>query len=502
MRIAIGGFEHETNTFAPVGADYAMFEQPGAWPGLIRGDGLFAAMDGINLPITGFIETARRSGLELEPLLWCVAVPSAHVTEDAFERIAAMLLDDLAAAGPLDGVFLDLHGAMVTAHFEDGEGELLRRVREVVGPDLPVVVSLDLHTNVTSAMADHASALITFRTYPHVDMAETGARAAREIVRQIDAGRRPARYFGKLPFPAPVQWCCTSIEPALSLYRQLEELESGEAVSLSFAQDFPLADIAECGPAVLAYATSQAAADEAGGALFEAVLARETDFSGRMWDPDEAVLAAMERPGPVVLADTQDNPGGGGYSDTVGLLGALVRNNAQDAVVAILYDPETASSALDAGVGARLSRGTGALSGFGGEQPFRGDFLVEKVTDGRFDMTGPMYRGSHAELGTMALLRVLSPGAGGVRVIVASRKIQAADRSIFRHMGVAPETCQIIALKSSVHFRADFEPIARDILVVAAPGPVVMDFGALHYTKLRGGVRIVPGGPPTGGAEA
>ena len=197
-----------------------------------------------------------------------------------------------------------------------------------------------------------------------------------------------------------------------------------------------------------------------------------------------------------MLADTQDNPGGGGNSDTVGLLSALVRNRAESAVFAILFDPETAAAAHRAGEGAVLSRALGARSAYQGEQPFAGDFRVEKLTDGRFDMTRPMWRGSRADLGPMALLRVVAPGPGGVLVIVASRKLQAADRSIFRHMGIAPEAMRVLALKSSVHFRADFEPIADDILVVEAPGPCVADLGKLEFRRLRAGVRTVPLGPP------
>ena len=498
MRIAVGGFEHETNTFAPVGAGVIEFEQPDAWPGLTRGDGLFEAMAGINLPVTGFIERAQAAGAELVPLSWCSAVPSAEVTEEAFEHIAGLLLEDIAAAGPLDGVYLDLHGAMVCDHLEDGEGELLRRVRDIVGPDLPLVVSLDLHANVTAAMVGHASALVAFRTYPHVDMAETGARAADELARQIECGARPVAYFAKLPFLVPVQWGCTGIEPARGLYRRLAAIEREAPVLLSYAQGFPLADITECGPAVLAYGYDPVAVKAAGQSLTDAVIEHEGDYAGRLWSPDEAVGAARAHVGsrPVVLADTQDNPGGGGNSDTVGLLDALVRNEAEGAVFAVLFDPETAAAAHEAGEGATFSRAIGARSSYRGEEPFGGEFRVEKLTDGRFNMTGPMWRGSRADLGPMALLRVVVPGAGGVLVIVASRKLQAADRSIFRHMGIEPEAMRVLALKSSVHFRADFEAIADDILVVEAPGPCAADIAKLVFRRLRVGVRTVPLGLP------
>ena len=177
-RIAIGGFQHETNSFAPTKASFEEFAQAGGWPGLTRGPALFDAVAGINLPISGFIEEARQAGHELMPLSWAQATPSADVTEDAFERIAGQILEDLRDLRHLDAVYLDLHGAMVCEHLEDGEGEILARVRRLVGPDLPVVASLDLHANITPAMVRLSDALVAYRTYPHVDMADTGARAA------------------------------------------------------------------------------------------------------------------------------------------------------------------------------------------------------------------------------------------------------------------------------------------------------------------------------------
>ena len=173
--IAVGGLHHETNTFAAQPATFELFAQADGWPALCRGAGLEPAVAGINLPVAGFIEAARAQGHAIRPLVWANACPSGAVTEDAYERLAAMLLDDLAAAQPFDAVFLDLHGAMVTEHLPDGEGELLRRVRARVGDSRPVVAALDLHANVSGAMVAHADLMIAYRTYPHTDLADTGA---------------------------------------------------------------------------------------------------------------------------------------------------------------------------------------------------------------------------------------------------------------------------------------------------------------------------------------
>jgi len=486
-RIAVGGFQHETNTFAPLKATYRDFEQADGWPGLTEGAAILTAFDGINLPIAGFLEKARATRHDIVPLLWCSASPSAHVERDAYERIASRLLSLIKSAGSLDGLYLDLHGAMVTEHLEDGEGELLERIRAVTGPDLPIVVSLDLHANVTARMAQHASALVVCRTYPHVDLAESGQWSAEVLERLMKRGPLK-KAMRRADFLVPLTWQCTLIEPAQGIYRAVAETNIASA---SFAFGFPPADIAECGPVVLAYAESQETADAAADRLIAMVNAAESDFAGKVWDPDDAVVYAKQRAiglkKPIILADTQDNPGAGGNSDSVGLLEALVRNRAEDAVFANLFDPKTAEIAHRAGEGAEISLGIGAWSGMPGHVPFKASFTVERLGDGNFDATGPFYRGNRMQLGPMALLRI-----GGTRIVVASRKQQAADQAMLRHLGVEPAAQRILALKSSVHFRADFQPIAGEILIVAAPGANPVDHRALAYRRLRQGVRLMP----------
>jgi microcystin degradation protein MlrC len=490
-RIAIGGFQHETNTSAPLKATYRDFEQADGWPGLTEGAAILGTFDGINLPIAGFLESVRGKH-ELVPLLWCSASPSAHVERAAYENIAGQLLSSIKDAGRLDGIYLDLHGAMVAEHLEDGEGELLERIRAITGPDLPIVVSLDLHANVTARMVRHASALVVCRTYPHVDLAESGQWSAEVLERLIKHGPLK-KAMRRAEFLVPLTWQCTLIEPAQGIYRAVAQIQAmgGNVASASFAFGFPPADIAECGPVALAYAESQAAADAAADRLIGMVLDAERDFAGKVWDPDEAVLYAKQRAvalqRPIILADTQDNPGAGGNSDSVGLLEALVRNRAEDAVFANLFDPKTAEIAHRAGTGAEISLGIGAWSGMPGHVPFKATFTVERLGDGSFEATGPFYRGNKMQLGPMALLRI-----GGTHIVVASRKQQAADQAMLRHLGLDPVAQKILALKSSVHFRADFQPIAGEILIVAAPGANPVDHRALSYQHLRKGVRLMP----------
>ncbi len=490
MRIAVGGFHHETNTFAPTKASFEMFRRTDSWPGLCRGEAVFADTASINLPMAGFVETARASGQSLVPLVWANASPSAQVEREAYERIAGMMIDDLRGAGPVDAVYLDLHGAMVAEHLEDGEGELLRRARAVIGPGTPLVASLDLHANVSPLMVDQADALVVFRTYPHVDMAATGARTARLLERILAEGR-PAKGFRQIPFLIPLTAQCTLVEPAASLYAGLEGRERGAVRSVSLAGGFPLADTPDCGPAALAYADDERSAAAAVTALAEAVLAARGRFAAGFLEPEEAVAHAdrVAQPGrPVIIADSCDNPGGGGNGDTTGLLRALAAARPQGAVLGLLIDAQAAAAAHEAGDGAKLALALGGRSEVPGDAPFETDAIVRRLGDGSFTCTGPFYGGNRMQLGPMALLAL----PGGVQVAVASRKVQAADREMFRHLGIEPADCRILALKSSVHFRADFGPIAGEVLVAAAPGPVAADPGILAFTRLRPGVAQRP----------
>ena len=222
-RIAIGGLHHETNSFAPQPATFERFVEADGWPPLLRGSAMLSGTAGINLAITGFIDAATAAGHDLVPLVWANACPSGPVTEDAFERLAGMLLADLAVAGPIDALFLDLHGAMVTEHLDDGEGELLRRVRAQLG-DRPIVGALDLHANLSEAMVARSDALVAYRTYPHIDLAVTGRRCL-PLVERLMSGARFAKAWRRIDFLVPLPWQCTTIEPGRALYAQIDEVE-------------------------------------------------------------------------------------------------------------------------------------------------------------------------------------------------------------------------------------------------------------------------------------
>ena len=491
--IAHAGFMHETNTFAPLKATWDDFLRPGGSPGLTQGADILEVFPSRNSGTGGFINQAREMGHSLKPIAWCSAVPSAHVTEEAFENFSALLLSGLEQARPFDAVYLDLHGAMVTEHLEDGEGELLKRVRTLIGPDLPLVASLDLHSNTTAEMLEYSDGLIAYRTYPHLDMADTGVRAARYLDALLRSGRRAAKARRPLPFLMPLTGQCTMVEPSKGVYESLEALEDRDGVQhVSFTPGFPPADIQQCGPVVIAYGETQDAADAAADMLYHYIAEREEQFAVPLLTPAQAVTQAMQSQAskPIVLADVQDNSGAGATSDTTGILAELVRQGAQGAVVGLLVDPAAAQAAHEAGVGSTLTLAIGGKLFTEGDPPFEAEWTVVGLSDGQFTCPGPFHLGAPMQLGAMAYLKT-----GGVGVIISTHRQQPTDQAMFRHIGCEPTEQKILVLKSSVHFRGDFTDIAAEILVVEAPGAFIDRPETLPYRHLRSGVRLCPEGP-------
>jgi microcystin degradation protein MlrC len=490
MRIAVAGFLHESHSFAPRPTEWVNFLTPGGLPALQRPAAMMDGLKGTSTCAWGGISEAMKHGASIAPLGWCFANPAGPVTREAFERISAMIVDALSVAleeAPLDGIFLDLHGAMVSDDYPDAEGELMRRVRAAAG-SIPVAITLDPHANMTRQMAELADVVVPYRTYPHVDMLAVGSRAMALLIRRIQRGSPWAMAFRELDFLIPITSQCTMVEPMAGVMAERLALEAG-VVELAYCFGFPYADFPGCGQAIAAYAETAEAASEAAEALAKAIRAREASFAGAVQPADAAVAEAMRLAAgsdkPVVIADTQDNPGGGGHGDTTGLLAELIAQDAQGAVLAPMNDAESAAACHAAGEGATI---TLELGGKSDGVPLTVTGVVEKLGDGRFTLTGPMGKGNPADLGPSALLRI-----GGVRVVIVSRKMQAHDQSIFLQLGVEPAAQKILAVKSSVHFRAHFQPIAAAVLVAAAPGPVVADPATLPFTALREDMRLRPG---------
>lgn len=492
LRIAIGGFLHESHSFAPRPTRYSDFVNPGGWVALTSGEDMLKALRGTSVPAAGAIAVADRMGVDIVPLSWCFANPAGPVQDEAFERISALIISGLASAldsGTLHGVYLDLHGAMVADSYGDAEGELLRRVRAVIG-DTPLTISVDPHCNLTRAMVDLADAIAPFRTYPHVDMPAAGGRAMELLLRRIERGRPWARAFRQLNYWIPITSQCTMMAPMKPVMEHRDQLGCEDGIAeLAFCFGFPYADFADCGVAVAAYADTAARALAATDKLIVDLIERESTFALDVVPAAKAMAEAIRQSNsagrPVVIADTQDNPGGGGHGDTTGLLREAIEQGAKGTVFAIMNDAESAAACHRAGEGATI---TLALGGKSDGMPVEVSARVLKLTDGYFVCTGPMAKGNPGSHGPTALIEVVP----GVRVIVVTKKAQAYDQALFRHVGIEPSECKILVLKSSVHFRADFQPIAETVIVAAAPGPVVADSSVFPFQNVRAGVRLKP----------
>ncbi|NNE78709.1 MAG: M81 family metallopeptidase [Silicimonas sp.] len=492
-RIAIAGFQHETNTFMPTRAGIEDFRVADSWPALLEGQAVIDETKGMNLPIAGAARAAEKAGgIELCPLLWCAAEPSGLVTDDAFDTIADMILSGLAASGPLDAIYLDLHGAMVTESQDDGEAALVARIRQQVGPDVAIGVSLDLHANISARLVQTADLITIYRTYPHLDMADTGARCMTELTRKL-AGTSRRAAFRQAPFLVPLQAQFTGADPCRSLYRLLDDLPACADEYVDLAMGFPAADVPDSGPSVIAYAPATDRAEALAEKVMTALCAAEAEFETDLLSAEDAVRKAMSMPGsgPVIIADVQDNAGAGASSDTTGLLRALVGCEARNALLGVVWDGEIAARAHDAGVGEVIDGELGGKSGIKGDAPFRGQFKVLALSNGEIPYTGQMYGGGIAKIGPSCLLQH-GQGSNGVRIVVSSGRTQCLDRAFFTHFGEDPSQADIVCVKSTVHFRADFEPGSRAVINAKAPGGFPCSLDEVQYKKLRGGVRQKP----------
>jgi microcystin degradation protein MlrC len=294
-----------------------------------------------------------------------------------------------------------------------------------------------------------------------------------------------------MPFLIPLHSQCTMVEPSRSIVELTQSLEGEGVLTVSYLAGFPPSDIFDCGPSVVVHAATQEAADRAADEVARFVAMKESEFAVPVLSPADAVSRAMSIAAgadrPVIIADTQDNPGAGGSADTTGLLFALVEGGAEGAALGYLCDAEAVASAHRAGRGASITIDLGGCNGPEGVVPFHGTFEVKALGDGKIRTTGPVSGNRDIDLGPTALLQI-----GGVKVAVTTKRMQAHDQAPFRHLGVEPKQQKILALKSTVHFRGDFQALAEDILIAIAPGGHLADSSKFTYKNLRPGLRLMP----------
>lgn len=494
MKILMAGLQHETNTFSPIPATYEDFVRPDLWPKILIGTEMFHVLKDMNLPSSGFMTAANNAGHKLIPGLWCSAEPSGKVQDDAFEKIIETLATSISKNPDIDAIYLDLHGAMVTESYDDAEGELLAHIREIVGHEIPIVISLDFHANISQAMVELSNLISIYRTYPHIDMFETGERAYQYLQTWLNGGLR-FKHFQQIPYLIPLSAQCTEVEPNKELFECLKNMADQQSLGIEIALGFPPSDVLDAGPSIVAYSNNEKELEMAAKALFDAAMKAENLYKDELLSPQQAIEVGLSvnQDGPIILADVQDNSGAGATSDTTGILSSMIELGVQRCLMAAICDPQLVSTAHDLGEGAEFRSTIGNHFGYDKES-IKARWRVEKISNGRFTCTGEMYRGAIADVGNLALLRLIDADAD-IIIVVSSERFQCVDRSVFEHLGIEAEKYKFIILKSTVHFRADFEPIASKILQVESAGAHPCRLDGLDYKNLRNGVRLGPCGP-------
>ncbi len=477
MRLLVGMISHETNTFSNIAAGRQQFAERT----LQYGDDVLREFEGTRTSIGGFIEEAQRQGVGLQFTIAASAAPSGLVDRGFYQHVLDEVLKD--CTPDIDGVLLALHGAMVVDGIDDAEGEFLHAVRRKIGLDRPVVATLDLHANVSQAMVANADVLVSFKTYPHVDAYERAIEAAKYAISIARGEIHPTAAFVQPRMMPPVQGMLTLRGPMYEIMQKAVELEQSPGViSVSVCPGFPYADIADAGFSAYAVSDNNSQlAEQVVKELADLAWELRRDFIPACVSPPEAVKTAMgAKEGPVVLADVADNPGGGGVGDGTAVLRELIRQGAKDAAIGTIWDPQAVRIAAGVGQGKRVAlRIGGKTDRFHGE-PLDVEGIVHTISDGEFIHKGPMSTGAKGHLGPAVVLDV-----DGIKVILNSYRVQTLDPEVFRSVGIEPTACKTLVVKSSIHYRASFEPIASEIIEVDAPGLVSPDLGKFPYRKLR-----------------
>ena len=481
MRIATGGIIHETSTLVETRTTIEDFEFD---RGIIRGEAIIDHFRGTNVCTGGFITGADTFGFELVGLLRASAFPGGLILRADYDALKSELLERLSAAdaeSPIDGVLLDLHGAMVVEGIEDGDGDVVAAVRELIGPDRPIVVTQDLHGNHTQLRVEAADAIVGFDTFPHVDMAERGEEAANIIDHTIRGLDKPTMAIHQLPMFWSTTQQVTAEPPMTEVICRVHELEARPGIiTVTIATGFPWADVPEVGGSVIVVADNdpglaQQAADELGGWIWEN---REQWYAPPLGVRE--ALARGEEIGryPIVLADHADNTGGGSPGDSTEVLATFLEMQLEDALILYMVDPEVAGQAHAAGVGSRIQASLGGKSSPVQGQPVEIDAEVMAISEGAFDYDGPMFAGLSGSMGTSAWLRV-----GGVSIVVVTAREQPFDPAFIRTLGIDAASMRYLVVKSAAHFRAAFGPIAGSIQNIDAAGIHTHDFAALGHSR-------------------
>ncbi len=483
MKLLVAMMSHETNTFSPVPTELDRFGS-GSKP--LEGIPAYNAIKGRGITMAGMISVAEEAGAEIITPIAAGAPPSGPVSNEAYNYITDSILQ---AAEGCDGLLLDLHGAMVTRSHEDGEGALLRRLRETY-PDIPIGVGLDMHANLYPDMVEHCTIITGYQTYPHIDMFETGQRTARILISTMQGNVKPTMVWGNCPMLPHVMRQGTDDFPNKALQQRVQELEKTEALAVSLFTGFPHADIYNAGlSVVVATNNDPQKASEIRDELLELAWKDRQSFVYQIKPLEESIGEAndaADKPGdgPVILLDHYDNTASGGTMDTTEVLREILQQELEDVAAFGIFDPEAVQKMVEAGVGNEITVTLGANFHMDALQkqskPLTVTGVVRLISDGRFTITGPMSTGSKTSMGTTAVL-----DTGNVEIIVISRHVEPYDLGYFSSLGINPLTKRFLMLKSRIHYRATYMPIAKSIIECAGCGVCTSDYDQLEFKNVR-----------------
>jgi len=476
-KIVVAMMMHETNTFSPVPTPLASFRP-------LSGAQAIEEFRDTNTQLGGFLHVAQEANAEVIVPIAAGAHPSGYVEKAAYEDMAEAIVG--AVRGGCDAIFLALHGAMVAEHLDDGEGELLRRIR-AVAPRTPLALGLDFHSHMTASMVDNASVIAGYRTYPHIDMGETAQRTGRTLLRMLDGEIAPVMVWGSRPMMTSTLVHAPSRQPMRDIMDMAIAAEtSGAVLNASVFGGFPHADIPHT--SLSAVIVCDRRVDE-GRALLDRLMAMA-------WERREAFLytgaplagqiahARTLGDGPIVLVDHGDNTASGGTQDVMSVIEEVMRQGLDDVAAGPICDPATMKRVVEAGTAASVTLELGGridmpqinLPG----RPLTVTGKVTRITDGEFVVTGPMATGTRVRMGRTALL-----DTGAMQIVIAERRSEPFDLGVFTHCGIDPRRKKYVLIKSRQHFRAGFEPIARHIVLCDGDGCTSSDLNLFTFRNRR-----------------
>jgi microcystin degradation protein MlrC len=479
MRVVVAGFMHESNTFNPLRTDRAAF----AAQSLLFGDDLRREWRDAHHEVGGFLEAAGALGFEPVPLVMAWATPAGPVAADVFDEITGRIVDGLRRERP-DGLLLALHGAQVCESHLDADGEVLARLRAAVGPELPIVITLDLHGNLSERLIRHSNAAVAYRTNPHVDQRECGRRAASLLVRHLRGEVKLCQALAKPPVIVNIMAHDTSQEPLKSFMDQARALEQKPGVlAASLLPGFAYADVPQMGPAVVVVTDND-----------PALARREADaLADRLWEareklarplPDAATavgLALKTEKAPVVLVDTGDNVGGGSAADGTVLLAELLRQGATDAVVC-LYAPDEVRECARAGVGGEVRLTVGGKVDRHHGDPVKVSGRVRVLHDGTYVEPAVRHGGKRINhMGPTALVEI----EGHNLLVLNSLRHPPFSLGQLTCLGIRPEMQRILVVKAAIAYKAAYTPIAGTIIEVDTPGQTAVNPHRFTYRHVR-----------------